>query len=227
MWACPASTRWGARCEFSNFVKLSFVLILSCRRHSLSATSCPEPRSKSPCPVPTLKCAPGRLHTRDRSRCCRRAIGKGCAAHVEDSLGLLLLGSLLLGILLLNELEEEGLVPLLGVLGGGVAGDLCLLDDTLATEALLSDEALDLWRLVESLVLALDLAANNILANVVLLSVESEGSHNVVGSLDTESAGSFNIGDTLDLLSTLLDNAAPTTQPQTDLLERSPCLCGL
>ena len=128
------------------------------------------------------------------------------AASQKNSL-VLLLGGLLLGLLLLNVLGEEGLVLLLGVLGGGEAGRLVLLDGTLAAETLLSHQALNLGGLVEGLVLALDLAADDVLAHVVLLSVEGEGLHNVVSSLDTESVWSLDVSDAWQLLVTLLDDA--------------------
>ena len=76
----------------------------------------------------------------------------------------------------------------------------------LSAETGLSDETLDLGGLIESLVLALDLTGNNVLANIVLLLVEREGLDDVVSSLGTEAVGTLNIGNTSDLLLTLLNN---------------------
>ena len=76
----------------------------------------------------------------------------------------------------------------------------------LSAETGLGDETLDLGGLIESLVLALDLAGNDVLANIVLLLVEREGLDDVVSSLGTEAVGTLNIGNTSDLLLTLLNN---------------------
>ena len=76
----------------------------------------------------------------------------------------------------------------------------------LSAETGLGDETLDLGGLIESLVLALDLTGNNVLANIVLLLVEREGLDDVVSSLGTEAVGTLNIGNTSDLLLTLLNN---------------------
>ena len=118
----------------------------------------------------------------------------------------LLSGSFALGTLLLDVLGEEGLVLLLALLGGLEAVLGVLLDGALSAESLLGDEALDLWRLVEGLVLALDLSLHDVLADVVLLLVESELLDNVISSLHTESVGTLDVSDTLDLLVALLDN---------------------
>ena len=50
----------------------------------------------------------------------------------------------------------------------------------LSAETGLGNETLDLGGLIESLVLALDLTGNNVLANIVLLLVEREGLDDVV-----------------------------------------------
>lgn len=125
----------------------------------------------------------------------------------KTSLGLFLLLGSLGGLLLLDVLGEEGLV-LLGVLLGGLETVSLGLDDrALAADTLLGDKTLDLGGLVESLVSALDLTANNVLADIVLLLVKSEGLNDVVAALHTESVGALDIGHTSDLTVTLLGNA--------------------
>lgn len=87
----------------------------------------------------------------------------------------------------------------MGSTGVLVAVDGLLLDEVLAAETGLSDHALDVGGLVESLVLTLDLAGNDVLANIILLFVEGEGLNDVVTSLGAESVGTLDIGDTVDL----------------------------
>jgi len=82
-----------------------------------------------------------------------------------------------------------------------------LSDDALSAETFLSDETLDLGGLEESLVSALDLTTNNVLAHIILLLVESEGLDNVVATLLSESVGAFNIGNTFDFFVALLHNS--------------------
>ena len=94
-----------------------------------------------------------------------RASTLGGSGSSLVGLGLGVTGSLLL----LDILGDELLV-----LGGLLLGclealKLLSLDELLAAEAFLSDEALDLGGLVVSLVATLDLALGNVLANVVLL----------------------------------------------------------
>lgn len=122
-------------------------------------------------------------------------------------MGGLLLGGVLLGLLLLGILGEELLVLLVGGTGVLVAVDGLLLDEVLAAETGLGDHALDVGRLVEGLVLALDLAGNDVLANIVLLFVEGEGLNDVVASLGAESVGTLDIGDTVDFTVAALDNS--------------------
>ena len=125
----------------------------------------------------------------------------------SESLSFLsLLCSLLLSLLLLGIGGEE-LFVLLKVLTSGLVttNDLSLVL-VLSAETGLGDETLDLGGLIESLVLALDLTGNNVLANIVLLLVEREGLDDVVSSLGTEAVGTLNIGNTSDLLLTLLNN---------------------
>ena len=87
----------------------------------------------------------------------------------------------------------------MGSTGVLVAVDGLLLYEVLAAETGLSDHALDVGGLVESLVLTLDLAGNDVLANIILLFVEGEGLNDVVASLGAESVGTLDIGDTVDL----------------------------
>lgn len=77
----------------------------------------------------------------------------------------------------------------------------------LAAETGLGDHALNVGGLVESLVLALDLTGNNVLADIVLLFVEGEGLDNVVASLGTESVGALDISDASNLLVSTLDDS--------------------
>jgi len=122
-------------------------------------------------------------------------------------LGGLLLGGVFLGLLLLSVLREELFVLLVGGTGVLVAVDGLLLDEVLAAETGLGNHALDVGRLVEGLVLALDFAGNYVLANIVLLFVEGEGLNDVVASLGAESVGTLDIGDTVDFTVTALDNS--------------------
>ena len=137
---------------------------------------------------------------------------------------LLLSGGRLLGLLLLNVLGEELLV-LLGVfLSGSAAGGLVLLDGPLAAETLLSNEALNLGGLEESLVGTLDFTADNILADIILLFVKSEDLNDVVAALHAESVGALNVGDTLEVLVALLDNFK---EESTDIWANDAASAGL
>ena len=108
------------------------------------------------------------------------------------------------GSLLLLDVLGEELLVLGGVLLGRLeAVELVTLSDLLAAEALLSDEALDLGGLVVSLVTTLDLAAGNILADVVLLA-EAEDLADVVPTLLEEARADLLVGAASDLLLTLL-----------------------
>lgn len=126
-----------------------------------------------------------------------------------------LLGSSFGSSLLLGLSSASGLLLLdvgghkLLVLGGGllarlVAVQLLSLDQLLAAEALLSDEALDLGSLVVGLVSTLDLTASNIAADVVLLLVEAEDGGNLVLSLLEEAGGDLSVGAASDILVSLL-----------------------
>lgn len=114
---------------------------------------------------------------------------------------------LLLGFLLLGVLGEQLLVLLETITGGLVTADYLSLVLSLSAETGLSDEALDLGRLVESLVLSLDLAANNVLADIVLFLVKGEGLDDLVSALDTKAVGAFNVGHSLDVLLAALHDA--------------------
>ena len=109
-------------------------------------------------------------------------------------------------LLLLSVLGEELLVALSVLLGVGPAGLGLLLDDGLATEALLGDHALDLGGLVDSLVSAFDLTLDNVVADIVLLAVKGKGLDNVTTTLGAETVGTIDVSDTIELLLTLLDN---------------------
>lgn len=114
---------------------------------------------------------------------------------------------LLLGFLFLGVLGEQLLVLLETITGGLVTADYLSLVLSLSAETGLSDEALDLGRLVESLVLSLDLAANNVLADIVLFLVKGEGLDDLVSALDTKAVGAFNVGHSLDVLLAALHDA--------------------
>ena len=115
-------------------------------------------------------------------------------------LGLSLTGSLLL----LDVLGDELLVLGGGLLAGLEAVEFLSLDDLLAAEALLGDEALDLGGLVVSLVTALDLTADNVLGHIVLLGVEAEDSSDSVLSLLEETVGLLISGEAINVLVALL-----------------------
>ena len=114
---------------------------------------------------------------------------------------------LLLGFLFLGVLGEQLLVLFETITGGFVTADYLSLVLSLSAETGLSDEALDLGRLVESLVLSLDLAANNVLADIVLFLVKGEGLDDLVSALDTKAVGAFNVGHSLDVLLAALHDA--------------------
>lgn len=113
----------------------------------------------------------------------------------------------LLGFLFLCVLGEQLLVLLETITGGLVTADYLSLVLSLSAETGLSNEALDLGRLVESLVLSLDLAANNVLADIVLFLVKGEGLDDLVSALDTKAVGAFNVGHSLDVLLAALHDA--------------------
>ena len=105
----------------------------------------------------------------------------------------------------LDVLGEDLIVVGSDFLGLLEALNLGLLGKSLSSESLLGDESLDLGALVESLVTLLDLAANNVLSHIVLLS-ECEDLADVAGSLGAESAGLVVSGNSLDVSITLLSD---------------------
>ena len=117
------------------------------------------------------------------------------------------LGSLLLSLLLFSVLGEQLLVFLETITSCLVATNNFSLVLSLSAETGLGDEALDLGRLVESLVLSLDLTANNVLANIILLFVKSEGLDDVGSAFGTETVRTLDIGHSLDFFLTLLHDA--------------------
>ena len=114
---------------------------------------------------------------------------------------------LLLGFLFLGVLGEQLLVLFKTITGGLVAADYLSFVLSLSAETGLSDETLDLGRLVESLVLSLDLAANNVLANIILFLIKGEGLDDLVSALDTKAVGAFYVGHSFDVLLTTLHDA--------------------
>lgn len=117
------------------------------------------------------------------------------------------MGSLGSSLLLLDVLRHKLFVSLGGLLGVGVAGLGLSLDGVLAAKTLLGDHALDFGGLVESLVTALDLTTDDVVAHIILLLVKVEGLDNVSATLGTEAVGAGNVGDTVDFLFALLDDA--------------------
>ena len=74
-----------------------------------------------------------------------------------------------------------------------------------SAEALVGDDALDLGGLVEGLVALLDLAADNVLGDIVLLA-ESESLSDLASPLGTESARLLVISEASNLTGALLEN---------------------
>lgn len=120
------------------------------------------------------------------------------------SLLLLLLG-LVRSLLLLEVLGQKLLVSHVGFLGSLPLGNLALLVVSLAADSLVSDQALDARSFVESLVSLLDLAADDVLGAVILLT-EGEGLLDLANSLRSESARLLVIGEAGDLAGTLLQD---------------------
>ena len=109
----------------------------------------------------------------------------------------------MLGLSFLDVLGEDLVVLGFEILGLLVVGKLGLLEESLSSESLLGDESLNLGGLVESLVALLDLTANDVLSDVVLLA-EGEYLSDVGGSLGAESAGLVVGSDSVDLSVSLL-----------------------
>lgn len=122
--------------------------------------------------------------------------------------GTALLGVDLGGLCLVNALGEESGVlvgSILGLLGvAALEGDAV----TLVLEALWGDETLDLWCLgvwLLALTLWLNLAANDELANIIILG-EAEELADLGGALWTKTLWVDSVGDTWDVLLALLDD---------------------
>lgn len=80
--------------------------------------------------------------------------------------------------------------------------------DSLSSKSLLGDESLDLWSLVEDLIiLALNLlgdgSSDDVLSNIILSLSEDESLSDVLGSLWSESSWSVGVGKSSDLSLTL------------------------
>lgn len=110
------------------------------------------------------------------------------------------------GFSFLDILGEDFIVLGLLFLGFLESVDLLSLHELLSSDSLFSNESLDLWWFVESLITLLDFSSNNVLSNIVLLS-ESEDLSNVAGSLGAESSWLVTVGNTFDFLVTLLDDS--------------------
>jgi len=109
------------------------------------------------------------------------------------------------GLLLLEVLGEELFVSHRGLSGSFPSGHLARLVESLSSESLLGNKSLDLGGFVESLVTKLDLSADNILSNIILLS-EGEGLSNFANSLGTKSSRSLRVGESGNISVTLLKN---------------------
>ena len=120
--------------------------------------------------------------------------------------GVLLGGSGAGGLLLLDVLRDELLVAGGSLLGCLIAIESSSLDELLAAETLLGDKALDLGGLVVSLVTTLDLTASDVLADVVLLDVETEDGSDVALSLLEKARANVLVSAAGDLGVTLLHN---------------------
>ena len=109
------------------------------------------------------------------------------------------------GLLLLDVLGEELLVLGSVLLGRLEAVELLALEDLLAAEALLGDQALDLGGLVVGLVTTLDLTASDVLADIVSLA-EAEHLGDVSPPLLEEAGADVLVSAASDFLLTLLDD---------------------
>jgi len=119
----------------------------------------------------------------------------------------LLSGSLLSGNAFLGSVVLEEFVVGLGGFARGFDGvDLVSLEDGLSAESLLGDHSLDLRGLVVSLVTLLDFTVNDIFADVVQFTVESESLDDSVSSLKSESVGTLNIVASSNVFVSLLDD---------------------
>jgi len=166
----------------------TFIVVNSA--HSLSSSwVCPLPHGRS-------------VHRHSRLD----AIGEVLIDKISSSFGFgvfLLSGGTLLGSVLLEEL----LVGLGGVARGLDSVDLASLEGLLSADSLLGDHSLDVRGLVVGLVTLLDFTVDDVFADVVELSVESEGVDDSHASLSSESVGSVDIVASGNVLVSLLDNA--------------------
>jgi small subunit ribosomal protein S6e len=101
----------------------------------------------------------------------------------------LLSGGTLLGSIFLKEL----LIGLSSIAGGLDSIDLASLEGHLSAYSLLGDHSLDVRGLVVGLVTLLDFAVDDVFADVVKFSVESEGAHDSHASLSSESVRTVGI----------------------------------
>ena len=118
---------------------------------------------------------------------------------------LTLAGSALLGGVFLEEL----LVGLGSVARGLDSVDLSSLKGHLSADSLLGDHTLNMGGLPVGLVtgLVLDLTVDNVLADIIELLVEVEGTDNSHASLSSESVGTLDVIASGNVGVTLLDNA--------------------
>jgi hypothetical protein len=138
-------------------------------------------------------------------------LGRGSGLLLFNGLGcwlLVFLGSFFVALLggdlfFLEIVREELLVLGFVFLGGLEPVELGLLCDSLPSESLLGDQALDLGGRVEGLVTLLYFSAHNVLSHVVLLSQTEEFSQ-VRHSLRAESSGLLLVGNSRDILLSLL-----------------------
>ena len=119
-----------------------------------------------------------------------------------------LLLSLIGGLLLLKVLGEELLISDMSLLRLEPSVLLGSLVDSLSSDSLLGDESLDLWGLVENLIVfALNLhgdgSSDNVLGDIILSLSEDESLSDVLGSLWSESSWSIGVGESSNLSLTL------------------------
>ena len=131
--------------------------------------------------------------------------GRSSLLGGSSSLGSSLAGGDAGSLLLLDIAGHQALVFLGSILGGLEALELLSLEELLAAEVLLSDEALNLGGLVVSLVTALNLTASDVAAHIVLLG-EAENLGNVASSLLEETGSNVLGGAAVDFLVALLDD---------------------
>jgi hypothetical protein len=131
-------------------------------------------------------------------------LGWGSLSWGSSGLGDSLIG----GLLLLEVLGEELLISDMSLLRLEPSVLLGSLHDGLSSDSLLSDESLDLWGLVEDLiVLTLNLdgdgSSDNVLGDIILSLSEDESFSDVLSSLWSESSWSVGIGKSSNFTFTL------------------------